>query len=193
MAFEVRATNFDARLRKISRAYIDALAQEITLIAIEVERAAKQNLTDLKKVDRGFLRNSIDHEVQTGRGIVEGVTFAGAIHSPWVEFGRHGFRQSPIGTGPNSGKAAWPPVDVIREWIKRNNKSFAVSGRTKSGRARKAKDKDLDAFAFVIARKIANKGIEPTPYLVPAFLEVRPFYRARLAAALKRVQVRGIP
>lgn len=193
MAFEVKASNFKANMAKIERAYEDALVVAITEIVIEVERSAKQNLTDLGSVDRGLLRNSLDHEVDRGKGIVEGITFAGAQHGPWVEFGRHGFKQSPIGTGPESAKAAFPPVDVIRDWLKRNNKKLAVSGRTKSGRARKARDRDLDQAAYNIARKIADKGIEPNPYLVPAFLEVRPFYRARLAAALKRVQVRGIP
>ena len=188
MAFEVSG-NPGPNVKKIIDQYLIALTQEIQLITLEVARSAKQNLTDTGKVDRGFLRNSIDQEVTSKGGNIEGVTFAGSIHGPWVEFGRKGSKSSPTGTGQDSADAAFPPMDIIKDWVKRNNNKLAVSGRSKSGKAKRSKDSDLNRAAYLIAKKIYEHGIEPSPYLIPAFLEIRPFYRQRLIKTLQSVKL----
>lgn len=191
MAFEVKVTkNIGKKTQLILDQYSAAMAREIKAITFEVARSAKQNLTDTSKVDRGFLRSSIDTDFSSNLAGMTGITFAGALHAPAVEFGRKGSKQSPTNAGPNSADAAFPPVDVIRAWVKRNNGKLAVSGRTKTGKTRKANDSDLDTAAYLIARKIYERGIEPSPYLIPAFLEVKPFYKARLVKVLQQVKLK---
>lgn len=188
MAFEVRG-NPSAQVQRIMDAMMDGIRIEITRTVLIVERKAKQNLTDLSKVDRGFLRNSIDHEVAVSPDAVEGVVFVGAIHGPWVEFGRHGTKSSPKGTSNKSAAAAWPPIQEIREWVKRKRRELNIgqsSGRNRRSQFTKASEREINTVAFLIARKIAQHGIEPTPYLVPAFLESLPDFRVRLARTMQQ-------
>lgn len=168
-------------LRTIRERYAVAIERAVRQACLETERQAKQNLTDLEKVDQGITRNSIDHEVRRTATEVEGVTFAGSLWAPWVEFGRHGTKQSPAGTGPNSADPAWPPVDAIRNWVRRN--------RVKIGLGRKSKDSEINSVAYLIGRKIHEKGIAPSPYLMPAFLNVSAGFRNRIAKAIRSVKI----
>jgi len=172
--------------------YQKAIQREMRAICLETERTAKQNLTDLGKVDRGFTRSSVDSEVETIAGQVEGVVFAGTLWAPWIEFGRHGTKSSPVGTGSNSADPAFPPIEPIRDWVRRNRRKLGIKSSNKRDSAGKflagTNSTEIEGAAFAIARKIQEKGIAPTPFLIPAFLSVSPFYKARIVQAVLSVK-----
>lgn len=169
-------------LPRFARAITDGTIAGLSTLCNAIVAAAKQNASDIEAVDRGFLRSSIDYRI-TGRSVrnIEAVVFVGAKHGVWVEYGRKGKLKDPT-NNPEAAKAAFPPIKVIEDWVRRNNKKLAPSGRTKSGRARRAKDEDVRALAFLIARKIALYGIKPRPYFTPA---VRQF-QGQLPVFIKR-------
>ena len=169
-------------IRVIEDAILAGVHDGVTEITLFTKGRAQANLTDRQKVDEGTLRQSITAEVANRGKSIVGKVFPAAKHGIWVEYGRKGRKSSPAGTNnPHAGKAAFPPINVIREWVRRNNSEFRVSGVTKSGRTRKPKDQDLDNAAFLIARKIADEGIQPTPYLRPAYELARPRTRKTVA------------
>jgi len=133
---------------------------------------AQKTLTDLHAVDQGLLRASVSQEVTKTTGGAQGVVYSGAIHAQWVEFGRAGSERDPRSNKTLGATAAWPPVSVIYEWVKRHYKQLAPSGRTKSGRARRPEESDLRSLTFLIGRKIARFGIAPRPWLVPSFARI---------------------
>lgn len=133
---------------------------------------AQKTLTDLGAVDQGLLRASVAQEVTKTPAGAQGVVYSGALHAQWVEFGRAGTLADPRSDKALGATAAWPPISVIYEWIKRHYKALAPSGRTKSGRARKPEEGDLRSLTFLIGRKIARYGIKPRPWLVPSFSKI---------------------
>lgn len=149
---------------------------------------AKKTLTDLDAVDQGLLRASVSHEVTKTPAGAQGVVYTGALHGPWVEFGRAGVESDPRSNKTLGARAGWPPVVALFEWVKRHFKSLAPSGRTKSGRARKPKQSDLDRVTFLIRRKIYRFGIKPRPWLVPSFSRIAAFFPGMVYdAAYKRL------
>lgn len=160
------------KLLKMQRAVFDAALDTVHLTVQFAAARAKQNLTDAGRVDRGSLRASIDSRVTADSFYVTGAVFAGAAWAPWVEFGRLGAVSSPAGIDRRkAARAAWPPVGVILDWVRRHAKLLAPSGRTASGRARKADPQDLRTAAFLVGRKIYRHGVRPTPFMLPAYLQ----------------------
>jgi len=142
---------------KIEDAVISGVYDGVTSIGEFVKARAQQNVTDLSKVDRGTLRASITSEVSSDTKGITASIFPTVAYGVWVEFGRLGALSSPAGTGKDSAKSAFPPVQVIRDWVLRNRVKLAVA----SG--------DINSVAFLIARKIFRYGIEPKPFMRPAF------------------------
>jgi hypothetical protein len=143
---------------------------------------AKQNILGNGAIDTGLLRASIDYSIRRTSQGIEGTVFASSRHAPWVEFGRRGLIVSPPGVNasPLAATAAWPNVGAIESWVRRKYRDFAPSGRTRSGRARKPTRDDVRSVAFLVSRKIANFGIAPRPFLVPAFRSTTPIFVTRV-------------
>lgn len=166
---------------------IDGVSEVGDLVMVR----AQQNLTDAGRVDRGILRGSLSRRTIGHPTSVEARVEASAAHSRYVERGRHGRKSDPKGLAsfPEgarfAGSAAWPPVDVIRDWVSRHQRVLAPSGRTRSGRARKATRQDIDSLAYLIGRKIAERGIKPSPFLLPALDAVLPRASAIIAARVR--------
>lgn len=179
------------KLNQLQKAVYSACVAAVSETVGVVERDAKRNLTNAGRVDRGILRGSIRSQTIGKATTVEGVVYVGAEHGPWVEYGRKGLKSSPPGTTNKSGKAAWPPIDVIRGWVARHAKILAPSGRTRSGRARPAKISDVESLAFLIARKIAMRGIKPTPFIGPAVDAARPRFNRRVRE-LTRLAIQSV-
>lgn len=173
------------RLRALTTAVVEGARDGVKETTLLIWRQARQNVTDLEKVDRGILRNSLDTEFVESPGRLGGITFVGADYGVWVEFGRAGVRANPT-TSQYAAKAAFPPVEAIAGWVRRQYRKLAPSGVTKSGRARKPQDADVKQAAFLIARKIYWYGIKPAPFLVPAFTMLRGALPARIRANIAR-------
>lgn len=131
-------------------------------------------------VDRGRLRAAIKpHFYQQGltADIVAGVKYA-----PFIEFGtgprgkQMTFDSGPLPAGyvhGNGGKM--PPVQLIKEWISRKGIN-PPPGMT------------LDGFAFVVARRIGERGLPARPFLYPAFRDVEDAFNRRVKKFLKEVK-----
>lgn len=166
---KVRAAVYTGALRAV---------EETTLF---MSARAKQNLTEAGKVDRGGVRGSIEDKIAGTEKQIEGTVVVGARYGAWIEYGRLGLISNPVGIDRKlAARAAWPPVAVIRDWVKRHVKVFAIAGRTKSGRARKATPEQIDSVTYLVGRKIANFGIKPTPFMGPAYVAARKLFATLL-------------
>lgn len=104
--------------------------------AKELVRLYKQRLTDDGKVASGNLVNSMNFIVETGQNFIS-VSLSLAEYWKYVEYGRA------------AGK--FPPLDNILNWIRVK----PIIPDERNGRV-----PDENQLAFLIARKIANDGIE---------------------------------
>lgn len=149
---------------------VDAVT-EATLLT---KSLAATTLRDFGRIDRGTLRNTITVKITQSPGFVEGVVSADAFYSLWVEFGRLGRKSSPPGMTAESARPAWPNVAAITAWVSRN-----------LGKLR-ASQQDIPRVAFLVGRKIAERGIAPTPFMRPAEAFVRPRFAAILARTVAK-------
>jgi len=188
------SSNFGPNPRRaiaaLRRRLVKAAEQAVEESCVATVAKAKENITKLGSVDRGALRGSIDYALKTSRDRISGVVFVGAPYGAWVEFGRKGLKTNyaaVLRNGDKAASAAWPNVGAIQDWVRRNYRKLAPAGRTRSGRARKPGNSQVKSVAFLISRKIAMKGIRPSPFLVPAWKSIRPFFAKRLVTILRQV------
>lgn len=174
------------RLALLERALREASVDACKVAGAATSALAKKTLTDFDAVDRGVLRASINSETTPTPAGAYSVVYAGALHAQYVEFGRAGVLRDPRSNKKLGGTAAWPPVSAIIDWVRRQSKRLAPSGRTKSGRSRRAKESDVRSLAFLVGRKIYRYGIAPRPYLVPSFNQISPLFRALVVDSCKK-------
>lgn len=161
------------------------MADGVTSACLLTKSLAQTALRDLGRVDRGTLRNSIFVTVTRGQDEIRGVVSADAFYAVWVEYGRLGSKSSYAGTGPQSATAAWPNVAAITAWVARNIEKL----RAGSG----GRETSVESLAFLVGRKIAERGIRPTPFMRPAEAQVRPRFKPIvLDAVLKRRASLGV-
>lgn len=148
-----------------------AINRAISFGLIETERLAKGNVTRNKSVNTGQLRAKIANVHRQAR--MEGETVSRQTYSSAVEYGRK----------PGS----FPPLAPIERWVRLKGLAGTFSTRTRrrtGGRAVQARQDR--AVAYVIARKIFRKGIQPKPFLQPAFDDVKPRFRQRYTSEIKK-------
>ncbi len=98
----------------------------------------KQNLDKINKVDTGTLMDSIQFQVGTVTLTIQMAEYAQYVHD-----------------GRRPGK--FPPVDAIRAWVERKGLTITGSNRPLAEQQR--------SLTYLIGRKIANEGIEASPFL----------------------------
>lgn len=106
-------------------------------------------------VDTGNLRASIVPDLQMTPAEVQGIVGTAVTYGPYIEFGT---------------KPHFPPVGALIGWVRRHN--LAPAGQE----AR---------VAFLIARKISQRGTKAQPYLVPAFEKNETNIRRRFEGAVE--------
>lgn len=125
------------------------------------------------------LTDTIKSNVVVGEQSYE-VTLSLQEYWKYIEYGRQGTESSPLKAYPGAeppGKAAFPPVKAILDWIlikpilPRPNKDGIEKLRPKS-------------LAFLIGRKIQKHGIDPHPALHRTQEELDKIFHERLSAAL---------
>lgn len=138
--------------------------------ALKTMTFARGNLLRQKKNASGALRDSIDYNITTtrkGENISSfRLQFTLADYGTFVEDGVNGTRKK-YGS-PYSYTTKQPPSSVILGWLK----SKPVKLRDSKGRFRKNKKGELNTLAFLIARKIKERGLKPAPFLKPSFEKV---------------------
>lgn len=146
--------------------------------AQEAEALYKSKLTSGEKNASKKLLDSVKGNVVVGESAYE-VTLTLEHYWKYVEFGRQGKESSPLKAYPGAyppGKAAFPPMNAILEWIKVKP---VVPRPDRNGRIPTQKQ-----LAFLISRKIWNEGIEPFPAVHQTSEELNEKYRERISAAL---------
>ncbi len=133
-----------------------AIVRGMNVGANLVVKAAKLNLTSHGSVNFGILRASVGQKTdpqtlvsRIGPGLAQKATAPGG-ESPqsygfYVEFGRKGGRP--------------PPPEVIELWVRRK---LGLS------------EDEAEEAAFLVARAIGLKGVEPAPFLIPALTTQEP-------------------
>lgn len=177
------------KLAKVQRAVYQGCLEATENAGNFCAAKARRNLQDAGRIDNGDLLASIESNVVGHPDRIVSTVVVGKSYGKWVEFGRLGKIDSPVGTDPQkSARAAWPPVSVIKDWVHRHVKQLAPLGRTKSGRARRGKGLDAaeNSLTYLIGRKIALHGIKPTPFLLPAYEQVRKLFPKLLARSVQQ-------
>ena len=175
-----------AKIVLVEKALREGAFEACRAAGLATSALAKKTLTDLEAVDRGILRASVASEAEQTPAGGRSVVYSGALHAQYVEFGRAGVLNDPRTNKVLGATAAWPPVSVIADWVRRNYKKLSPSGRTKSGKARKPKDGDVRSLTFLIGRKIFRYGIKPRPWLVPSFEQTKALFPAMVYDAASR-------
>lgn len=190
--------NPKTKTQLVAEAYRRASRRAVEVTLANVEGGAKLNLRNLGAIDRGTLRASIISDITKigSTGLSVGRVVVTAPYGRWVEYGRKGLVSSPPGTGPNSASAAWPPVKVIEDWVRRKlnikpdrvvlkSRFYSRYPNKKKERTAALKqaslDKKIKAATFAVCRKIALFGIAPRPFFTPVARRESLAFRRRLA------------
>lgn len=115
---------------------LEAIDSKLDEVADDVFFYSQQNIVDQGLIDRGTLLKSGN----INREFLRKQVIYSAVHAEPTEFGRL----------PGS----MPPVDSIKEWVKR--KGLTID------------DKKINSIAWAISMDIKQNGIVPRPYLRPA-------------------------
>ena len=191
-ALTIGATAVKNYSAKLSAAVNRVLNTGVT----EIERTAK----DLAPADRGFLRQHI--KANTDKFLEKSVTVA-APYAAYIEFGTGKLAAQWVGglpddwqtfaaqyKGPAGGGNFKQFVLLIAEWMKRKGITggvYSVKTRRRQGSAVNKRMEDL-SLAYFIARSILRKGVNPHPYLWPAYQQQQPKILADLDATLKALK-----
>ena len=186
------------KLKNVNNKITREIDRELRAGANDIEREAKR----LAPANFGELRNSIGTEKVA---LMRYSIFADAYHAPYIEFGTRAKVQVPaemsevaaaVKARPKRGTFA-EFVDNIQDWIKRKGIAATQVRQVGSGK-RKGQFKKSGALAqaiyerqlaFLIARKIYMTGINPQPFLYPAFMKNKAKLITRIQEILKRTEL----
>ena len=148
---------------------------EISASALNIQSGAKR----LAPVNFGQLRNSIylkEQKVEKGYVFTVG---SNASYAPYVEFGTggkvsipRGFEELANGFKGKKGGTFKDMVQALTLWVRRKG----IGG---------GKDKSI---AYAIAISILRKGMQPQPFLIPAFETEKPNLIQNILNVLKNVK-----
>ena len=166
--------------------------------AFAIQRDAKKTLNSPRPgrgptTNLGLLRDSIKVDIGGEGAATTATVFVGKEYGVWVEFGRRGLKSSPIGTqDKHAARAAWPPFRAILQWVKERRirpKGGGLGRDKKTGRFIGLAQTDQNSIAFLIQRKIAKHGIQPRPFLMPAYRRHIKGFRERLSIAIGEIKL----
>lgn len=147
----------------------------INKLTDNVLREAENTARDLAPVNVGTLKKGIRREIlaNVGRGnTVTGKLVSQAEYSTAVEFGRT--------------PGTWPDIGALMYWVKRKQiaGTYSIKTRRRVGNKKQKTDEDRQV-AFLIARKIYNKGIDPKPFMRPSYEQWSKVFEQRLWEELR--------
>jgi HK97 gp10 family phage protein len=163
------------RLKAMDQKVKDALAMELRESAMKIQKEAKRNAP----VDMGTLRNSIYMDYDYQKNKLTYTIGASASYAPYIEFGTGGSVKVPAkyssyaltfkGKSANGGSLDEFML-AIMDWVKRKGitGTYSVKTQRRTGSRGSRMSEDFDV-AFAIMLKILKKGINPQPFLLPAY------------------------
>lgn len=196
--------NLLKRVRSLEESVKDSIALEIRESALKIQRDAKRNAP----VDIGSLRNSIYIDNDYSKNKLTYKVGAGASYAPYIEFGTGGSvkvdpkyaKYALQFKGKRSGGGTLDEFMLaLMDWVRRKGIAGTYQAKTYDIKTRKASSivrkgnksqkmlEDYDV-AFIIMMKILKKGINPQPFLLPAYDAERPILINKIKTALKNVK-----
>src|SRR5919112_1025399 len=163
------------RLKTLSKEASDAVDEELTAGAFRMEGIAKR----LAPVDEGLLRNSIGVD-KSKRFQKE--FFANAFYAAYREFGTGKKVHIPSGYEKMAAEAKSLPKRgnaqqffyKLVQWVHRKGISgtYSVKTQRRTGNRKTQAEQDY-AVAYLIMREILRNGSKPTPFMIPAYEQVK--------------------
>jgi len=186
-----------------AQAYVNEFGRvvnrEVRIAGFLIQRDAKLALNEKDSLrgspitNTGQLRDSIKVDIAGDGASTRAIVYVGKEYGVWVEFGRRGLKSSPTGTNhPAAARANWPPFRPILQWVKDRKLRPKGSGLGRgkvTGRFMGVTQADQESIAFVIQRHIAEHGIQPQPFLMPAYQRHVKTFRERIANAVRGIKV----
>jgi hypothetical protein len=135
------------KLGEETKAKIEVLVKQVSL---EAANDAKENVNRNKSVNTGLLQNGISHVMMPSKSgwEVTGEINSKQNYSTSVEYGRAPGSFPFIGDGSKANGG-------IRYWVKRKFKLKDTG--------------EVNRVAYLVARKIQREGINPKPFMRPAY------------------------
>lgn len=192
MSFKVQIAGmkvFNNRIRGYGQDAKLAISQELSAGALEIAAKAKR----YAPVDEGFLRNSIGADIDK---LLEKLVFVSAFYAPYIEFGTGSKVKIPAGyeafAAKYKGSANRGNVQQfyykLVQWVLRKGLVATFSVKTqRRNRINRAETDRAYELAYIIMISILKNGINPQPFLIPAFKEVEPKILKRVIRRLKEV------
>ena len=171
------------------------VSREVRITAFAIQRDAKLALNEKNPLrgapitNTGQLRDSIKVDIAGDGATTRAIVFTGKEYGVWVEFGRRGTKSSPSGTNnPAAARANRPPFRPIFQWVKDRGLHSRFGGGLNSGKKTGIQD-DQKSVTFLVQRHIAEHGIRPQPFLMPAYRRHVKTFRERIANAVRGIKV----
>jgi Bacteriophage HK97-gp10, putative tail-component len=168
---------FDQRLQQMPQALERDVRRTLTSSLVAIERDAKREAPQ----DTRRLAGSITHQITGAFPALVGEVGPGVRYGIVMERGRR------VG-------AKMPPVAALIPWVRRHwNPAFVGPLQTGQLRPRRAAGRNVTASqlrsrAFVLARAIQRRGIDPHPFMRPAWDR----NRGEIIQAFERVGARVV-
>jgi hypothetical protein len=164
-----------ADLQKAMKRIGPVTRDRINKLTDNVLREAENTARDLAPYNVGTLKKGIRREIlaNMGRGnTVTGKLVSQAEYSTAVEFGRT--------------PGTWPDIKAIQWWVKRKKiaGTYSIKTRRRTGN-KQTKEQQDKQVAFLIGRKIYNKGIDPKPFMRPSYEQWSKVFEQRLWEELR--------
>lgn len=180
---------FLRRLKDLSKDAQQVVDDELTAGVLEMVKISKR----LAPVDEGLLRNSIGANT-TKRFQKE--FFANAFYSAYREFGTGKKVKIPSGYEnmaraaknlPKRGSAMQFFYRLV-QWVHRKNitGTYSVKTQRRTGNAKTQAQQDYEA-AYLIMREILKNGSKPTPFMIPAYEQVRTKIPGKILKRIRKV------
>jgi len=171
-------TGVDSLIKKVetlSQKVQDEIALTIRESALKIQKDAKRNAP----VDMGTLRNSIFLDFDYQKNKLTYKVGASASYAPYIEFGTGGSvkvdpQYANYALQFKGKRAGGGTLDefllALMDWVKRKGLAGTYSTKTQKRTGSKSNrlGEDFD-LAFAIMLKILKKGINPQPFLLPAY------------------------
>ena len=162
------------RIQSMDQKVKDALAMELRESALKIQRDAKRNAP----VDMGALRNSIYMDYDYQKNKLTYKVGASASYAPYIEFGTGGsVKVDPkyanyalLFKGRKTGGTLDEFLLALMDWVRRKGiaGTYSVKTQRRTGSKGDRLGQDFEV-AFAIMLKILKKGINPQPFLLPAY------------------------
>lgn len=162
-------------VKKLGKEAVDAVIYELKACATDILGKSVKNLEKNKSIATSNLSTSGRIEK-----VKDGYTVGYLASYAWiVEFGR------------KSGK--YVPIEPLMAWVHKKRIAFQIKiisrGKNK-GQSRQVKgdkyEQRVKSIAIAISKSIQKKGINPKPFLVPAFNEIMKGFNNRVINAINK-------